>query len=138
MFHKTFLLFLQRKLFFMNARIIIFTSAVFLLFALEGCRKGSNLTGNKTTENTIRIKGVLEGGQGQILIIEEMGAREFIPLDTVTCDDSGAFEISFSPEESSNTRTEFNACILPALSSVVTVIRPTSAVARISNGIFTD
>src|SRR5215212_1211920 len=41
---------------------------------------------------------------------------------------------SLVPEESNKTWTEFNDCILPALSSVLTVRRPTSAVVRISNG----
>lgn len=32
------------------------------------------------------------------LILEEMAAREFIPLDTVICDPNGAFRISFSKD----------------------------------------
>jgi len=46
-------------------------------------------------ENHIEIIGSLKGGAGKTVALEEMGAREFIPIDTITCDDSGAFSISF-------------------------------------------
>ena len=36
---------------------------------------------------------VLEEVQGHEVILEEIGAREFIPLDTVMCSDSGTFEL---------------------------------------------
>ena len=45
----------------------------------------------------LRIRGMVEEGQGSTVVLEEMGAREFIPLDTVVCDESGTFEISISP-----------------------------------------
>ena len=82
----------------MHTRIIIFLSLVFL-FISQGClRNESNRSGNGKTENSLIIKGLLEGGQGHEVVLEEMGAREFIPLDTVICNDSGAFEFSISPD----------------------------------------
>ena len=83
----------------MNTKIKIIVTVVLLLSMVEGCRNESTISGEKSSVKTTRISGILEGGQGQTVLIEEMGAREYIPIDTVTCDDSGAFEISFSPEE---------------------------------------
>ena len=59
-------------------------------------------------------------------------------ITTVTPTGSEGFPggvISLIPEESNNTWIEFKYWILPALSVVLTVTRPTSAAARISNGI---
>lgn len=47
----------------------------------------------------IEIRGVLADGAGERVEFEEMGAREYIPVDTVQCDDSGAFHISFSQSQ---------------------------------------
>lgn len=80
----------------MHTRIIIFLSLV-ILFISQGClRNESNRSGSRDAENSIILKGFLEGGQGHEVVLEEMGAREFIPLDTVICNDSGAFEFSIS------------------------------------------
>ena len=82
----------------MYTRIKITTAVVFLLFTWMSCRNESTLSSDIHTERTIRIEGFLEGGQGQTVLIEEMGARVFIPIDTVRCDDTGTFDISISPE----------------------------------------
>lgn len=82
----------------MNTRISIIASIVLLLFS-GGCGNNSTTVSDINTEKTVRITGVLEGGETQIVILEEMGAREFIPLDTVICDDSGVFEITISSDE---------------------------------------
>ena len=44
------------------------------------------------------IEGVFQEGSGREVILEEMAAREYIPLDTVTCDEHGTFLIGFNPE----------------------------------------
>ena len=44
------------------------------------------------------IGGILEDGAGHNVVLEEMAAREFIPVDTVTCDDHGVFYIRFEPD----------------------------------------
>ncbi|MEN8230362.1 MAG: thioredoxin-like domain-containing protein [Bacteroidota bacterium] len=82
----------------MSSRISIIASVIFLLFS-GGCRNKSTTVSDTYTEKTVRLKGVLEGGEGEMVILEEMGAREFIPLDTVLCEGSGAFEITISPDE---------------------------------------
>ena len=49
----------------------------------------------------LQLKGVIEGCTGEDIIIEEMGAREYIPLDTAVCNVSGAFEMSFVADHTS-------------------------------------
>ncbi len=79
------------------------TGILVLLISLiigNGClQKESSQKGEVETDFTVNIKGILEDGRGQMVVLEEMAAREFIPLDTTFCDDSGAFEISISPIE---------------------------------------
>ena len=43
----------------------------------------------------IRIEGVLEGGANRDVVLEEMAVREYIPIDTVTCDAEGRFQMNF-------------------------------------------
>ena len=72
----------------------------FFLLIAGGCNQNKSTTKSEVeSENIVILKGTLEGGQGQRIIFEEMAAREFIPIDTAVCNDSGAFEISFSPNE---------------------------------------
>lgn len=81
----------------MRIRIIIFSSII-LLFTAQGCLRNESISSyDGNSEKSIIIKGNLEGGQGHEVVLEEMGAREYIPIDTVRCNDTGAFEISISP-----------------------------------------
>lgn len=69
-----------------------------LLFA--GCdRKEAASDGDHGTGNTLTIAGTLEGGAGKPVVLEEMAARELIPLDTVICNDSGDFAITTGAHE---------------------------------------
>ena len=45
------------------------------------------------------LEGCLENGTRRELILEQMEARELIPIDTVTCDQEGKFQFSFHMEE---------------------------------------
>jgi peroxiredoxin len=47
----------------------------------------------------IVIKGTLEDGAGREVVLDEMTAREYIPLDTALCDNKGDFLISFMAKE---------------------------------------
>jgi len=44
-------------------------------------------------DQQIALTGELKNGAGSQVWIEEMAAREFIPIDTVTCDQEGRFEL---------------------------------------------
>ena len=46
----------------------------------------------------VQLKGVIDGCTGEDIIIEEMGAREYIPLDTAECNASGEFEMAFTTD----------------------------------------
>ncbi|MCK5066355.1 MAG: AhpC/TSA family protein [Bacteroidales bacterium] len=78
-----------------NCSLIIF----FLLFFTLGCtRKGSPDAKADTSGMRTEIKGVLIEGEGERVLLEEMGAREYIPVDTVVCDASGSFSMKFFPD----------------------------------------
>jgi len=49
--------------------------------------------------NTTSIEGVLEDGAQRDVVLEEMAVREYIPIDTATCDEEGHFLIDFEPEQ---------------------------------------
>ncbi len=80
----------------MGSRITLLTAAIFFIFS-SGCRQNET-TGGRAEEagEKVSIRGMVEDGQGSLVVLEELGARELIPLDTVVCDESGAFEISIS------------------------------------------
>jgi peroxiredoxin len=76
-----------------------FCLLVFLLI-IVGCKQrgaAGNLGGDRGS--TTLIHGTLQDGSGERVLLEEMGAREYIPVDTVICDDSGAFKITFAQDQ---------------------------------------
>ena len=76
-----------------------FCLLVFLLI-IVGCKQrgaAGNLGGDRGTPTV--ITGTIQDGPGESVLLEEMGAREYIPIDTVICDDSGAFKITFSQDQ---------------------------------------
>lgn len=78
---------------------IQFSLLFFMLLAI-GCR--SNIKNDSenpnSSDNNILINGVLEHGAGEYIYLDEMNAREFIPIDTVICDEKGEFNIPFRSE----------------------------------------
>jgi len=73
---------------------------IFLILSASGCKqKTPSAFGGEGRENTTEIKGKLQNGAGESVLLEEMGAREYIPVDTVRCDDSGNFSISFMQKQ---------------------------------------
>ncbi|MCD4710815.1 MAG: hypothetical protein K8R52_08220 [Bacteroidales bacterium] len=73
---------------------------IFLMLLASGCKQ-KRAAGNheRGQEKTTEIRGVLLNGAGESVLLEEMGAREYIPVDTVECDDSGNFYISYSQNQ---------------------------------------
>jgi peroxiredoxin len=77
---------------------IVFLVCVYLV--IPACKQGK--PGEPARERAglvTEIRGTLENGSGQKVVLDEMAAREFIPIDTVTCDDNGVFHIRFEPEQ---------------------------------------
>ncbi|MEA3461078.1 MAG: TlpA disulfide reductase family protein [Bacteroidota bacterium] len=73
---------------------------VFLLLTTGGCnQKSATENPRGILENSTIIRGKLLNGAGEEVLLEEMGAREYIPVDTVLCDDSGKFNISFLQDQ---------------------------------------
>ena len=69
---------------------------IFLMLLASGCKqKTPEDNTEKSREKTTEIRGALLNGAGESVLLEEMGAREYIPVDTVECDDSGTFYISY-------------------------------------------
>jgi len=73
---------------------------IILLLSASGCNhKPASQNRGVARENNTQIRGTLLNGAGEKVLLEEMGAREYIPIDTVFCDDSGEFTISFLQEQ---------------------------------------
>lgn len=72
-------------------KIILFAG-----LAVTACKpvKQTELNSGSNFRETL-IEGVLEEGENSIVILEEMAVREYIPIDTVSCDARGHFQISF-------------------------------------------
>ncbi|MCP4310668.1 MAG: redoxin domain-containing protein [Bacteroidetes bacterium] len=65
-----------------------------------GCKQGKDKPhGPENLKEQTRIEGILQGGKGRQVLLEEMAVREYIPIDTVICDSEGRFQISFEPEQ---------------------------------------
>ena len=69
-----------------------------LLFELACTRKETPDAKADPSGKPTEIKGSLIEGSGERVLLEEMGAREYIPVDTVSCDASGSFSIEFFPD----------------------------------------
>lgn len=78
-------------------RLLIFV--LLLLFILACARKESPDTKAEQSGKRTEIKGSLKEGAGNSLLLEEMGAREYIPIDTIECDASGSFHMEFFPDQ---------------------------------------
>ena len=73
---------------------------VLVLLLNPGCKpKDAPDTTTDPDGKLTEIKGILDGGQGESVFLEEMGAREYIPVDTVVCDASGSFELEFYSQQ---------------------------------------
>jgi peroxiredoxin len=72
---------------------------VVALMALADCKRGGTSGSHSGSGPGItEIRGMLQEGAGREVVLEEMAAREYIPIDTVTCREDGSFQISFEPE----------------------------------------
>ena len=79
----------------MASRITLFLIPCFLAVLLSCHRTKPQAEPGKEEGTTLQVKGVLNGCSEEEILLEEMGAREYIPVDTALCNESGAFEISF-------------------------------------------
>ena len=73
---------------------------ILLLLFSVACKQNSPADqAGETAGKTTEIRGLLQSGGGETLVLEEMSAREFIPVDTVQCDEEGKFHISYLQEQ---------------------------------------
>ena len=82
----------------MQTRISLFLIPCILIISMSCHRNRSHENLAVNPDLQVQLKGVIEGCNGENIIIEEMGAREYIPLDTAECNASGAFEMSFTTD----------------------------------------
>lgn len=69
------------------------------LIMMSGClRKGKIPEDGEQESGYITLSGVVENGAESQVWIEEMAARELIPIDTVYCDEGGRFKFRFPAE----------------------------------------
>ena len=72
---------------------------IVISFAIPACKESrQSVESAGTIEGFTRIEGILTGGKGLPVILEEMAVREYIPIDTVSCDEKGQFQIQFKQE----------------------------------------
>ncbi|MDF1574499.1 MAG: TlpA disulfide reductase family protein [Bacteroidales bacterium] len=73
---------------------------ILLVLVMPACKQnGPENSAGDFHGGTTSIKGLLQAGAGESVVLEEMGAREFIPLDTVRCDNEGHFLISYLQDQ---------------------------------------
>ena len=82
----------------MQTRISLFLIPCILIISMSCHRNRSNEKLVVNHDLQVQLKGVIEGCTGENIIIEEMGAREYIPLDTAVCNASGEFEMAFTAD----------------------------------------
>jgi len=71
-----------------------------LLPLILGCTsQGSQNFREEGAASSTMINGLLQNGDGETVLLEEMTSREFIPVDTVLCDESGNFHIEFQSNQ---------------------------------------
>lgn len=70
------------------------------ILAAAGCGHGSQTVNrNGSPDKSTLIEGIFQGGENSLVVLEEMAVREYIPIDTATCDADGRFQIDFKPEQ---------------------------------------
>ena len=80
-------------------KLLIFV-ALWVSVTSSGCNRNNQAEpGTDRSSYAITINGLLQDGSGKQVVLEKMEAREYVPEDTVNCDESGSFTISFSSEE---------------------------------------
>ena len=94
---SAFLLFLRQNS-LMRSRYIklIILGAMFLFSCGSESKQGSSSPMKE--DKLVVLEGSLENGAGLDLVLEEMEARELIPVDTVTCGEEDEFRIEFEAE----------------------------------------
>lgn len=91
--------------YFYNKILIMNTHSVsciliLIMLAASACnQKPDSGDADETRAKTSEIKGVLDAGAGERVVLEEMGAMEYIPVDTVLCNDAGTFTMSFTQDQ---------------------------------------
>lgn len=63
-----------------------------LIFA--GCKDRSGKEALAPEQHGVSIRGVIENGEDVLVTIDRMGPNAFIPVDSVRCDENGAFEFN--------------------------------------------
>jgi hypothetical protein len=79
---------------------VAYICLAFLLFSASACKQKSAVENSEGGGlSGTEIRGTLLSGSGESVLLEEMGAREYIPVDTVSCDKSGNFSITFEQDQ---------------------------------------
>jgi peroxiredoxin len=73
---------------------------VLILLIVLGCKRNESPESPSDNAGKLtEINGTLRGGSGEQVFLEEMGARAYIPIDTVICDASGSFALEFYAQQ---------------------------------------
>jgi len=78
-----------------NTRLIYL---LLLLFLLNSCRQENGAEKKPSEKTETVVMGKLHDGHMMEVVLEEMGPREYIPVDTVRCGEEGEFHMAFSQQ----------------------------------------
>ena len=82
----------------MSARLFfMFVTGLILVLEFTACTSKKE-SGTTPLRSVLSINGQLENGSGQTIILEEMTATEFIPIDTAVCNQEDLFQFLFDSD----------------------------------------
>ena len=72
---------------------------IILTLILSGCGNRENGGVVSVDQSGTTVSGVIDQGEDVLVTIDRMGPNEFIPVDSVRCDENGVFEFTFQNPE---------------------------------------
>lgn len=79
----------------MRSSCFLIILAILMLGSCGERKSDPAVSGPFSPETQVTLEGEVRGGSGLEILIEELGARAFIPIDTVSCNEQGAFTSSW-------------------------------------------
>jgi peroxiredoxin len=79
-------------------KYLLYLSTMLIVFPFGCMRKEKTEIDQKSPHMVVILQGIIKDGGNSMVMLEEMGAREFIPIDTVETNQEGEFRFDFNSE----------------------------------------